>query len=135
MRLDDINAELLDLVHKSVEMGLSSIRGDEDMIPVLNIKLTVIVLQTDTLDEARAIVPCVLHASAVAYGALIYNSYASLQDGLRVRALHVEVYEHDKIMCARFAQNYLPFRKSTFGNPSHPLELIGELTFIDDCDD
>ncbi len=135
MKLDDINAELLDLVHKSVEMGLASIKGDEDMIPVLNIKLTLFVLQTETLDEARAIVPLVLHSSAVAYGALIYNSYAILQDGVRVRALHVEVYEGDKNMCVCFAQNYRPFQKSTFLNPAHPLELIGELTFISDCED
>jgi hypothetical protein len=135
MRLDDINAELLDLVHKSVEMGLASIKGDEDMIPVLNIKLTLFVLQTETLDEARAIVPCVLHASAVACGALIYNSYAVLQDGIRVRVLHVEVYECDKNMCIRFAQNYRPFQKGTFGNPAHPLELIGELAFISDGED
>jgi hypothetical protein len=135
MRLENINAELLDLVHKSVEMGLASIKGDEDMIPVLNIKLTLIVLQTETLEEARAIVPYVLQSNAVEYGVLIYNSYANLHNGIRVRVLHVEVYEGNKMMCARFTQHYRPFRKGTFLNPAHPLELIGELTFINECED
>jgi hypothetical protein len=134
MKLDDINAELLDLVHKSVAMGLASIKGDEDMIPVLNIRYTLVVLQTETLEEARAIVPYVLSSSSVEHGVLMYNSYTTLQDGMRVRTLHVEVYESNQVMSARFAQNYRPTRKSTFLNPAHPFELIGELTFIGDCD-
>lgn len=133
MKLDDINAELLDLVHKSVEMGLASIKGDEDMIPVLNMKHNLIVLQTETLDEARDIVPLVLRSSAVEYGVLMYNSYTTLQDGVRIRTLHVEVYEINQMMHACFTQNYHPSRKGTFMNPAHPFELIGELTFIGDC--
>lgn len=134
MKLDEINAELWDLVHKSVEMGLASIKGDEDMIPVLNMKRNLIVLQTETLDETRDIVPYVLHASAAEQGVLMYNSYTTLEDGMRVRTLHVEVYEISQARHARFTQNYLPSRKGTFLNPAHPFELIGELTFIGDCD-
>jgi hypothetical protein len=134
MRLDDINAELLDLVYKSVEMGLASIKGDEDLIPVLNIKLNLIVLQTETLEEARDLVPHMLRSSSVEHGVLMYNSYTMLQEGMRVRTLHVEVYESSRATCARFMQNYRPSRKGTFLSPAHPFELIGELTLIDDCD-
>ena len=134
MKLDDIDVEVLNLVNRSVEMGLASIKGNEDMIPVLNVKLNLIVLQTETLEEARDIVPSMLRSSSAEHGALMYNSHTMLPDGARIRTLHVEVYKRNQIMRARFAQNYRPTRKGTFLKPAHPFELIGELTFIGEGD-
>ncbi|GLV60810.1 hypothetical protein KDH_76290 [Dictyobacter sp. S3.2.2.5] len=86
VKLEDVNADLLELVRTSVEMGLASIEGDEDLIPVLNIKTTMIVLQADSLDEARQAVQNVLDSSAVDHGVLLYNDYATIEGGQRARA-------------------------------------------------
>ena len=133
VKVEELNAELLELVHKSVDMGLDSIEGDEDLIPVLNIKSTMIVLQTETLDEARGAVQTVLDSSSVEHGVLMYNTYVVIDGGTRARALLVETYERDKDLCMRFAQYYRPSRRAGFMNPSQPLERIGELTFLPHC--
>lgn len=144
VKLEGISDELLELVHKSVEMGLASIEGDEDLIPVLNIKSTMIVLQTETLDEARGAVQHVLVSSAVACGVLMYNGYALDEQGMRTRALLAEAYERDKSLCVRFAQQYRPSIRAGFMQRSQPLTLIGGLRcatltadedshFVSDC--
>ncbi|WP_126553479.1 hypothetical protein [Dictyobacter kobayashii] len=113
---------------------MASIEGNEDLIPVLNIKSTMIVLQTDSLDEARDAVQNVLDSSAVEHGVLLYNCYATLEGGLQARALLAEAYERNKDLCLRFAQYYRPSRRASFLNRSQPLERIGELTFVPLCD-
>lgn len=130
VKLEDVSADLLELVRTSVEMGLASIEGDEDLIPVLNIKTTIIVLQAESLDEAREAVQTVLDSSAVEHGVLMYNDYATIEGGLRTRALLVEAYERNKDVCLRFAQYYRPSRRAGFLNRAQPLERIGELTFM-----
>ncbi|GCE07418.1 hypothetical protein [Dictyobacter aurantiacus] len=133
VKLEDVNADLLELVRTSVEMSLASIEGDEDLIPVLNIKTTMIVLQADSLDEARQAVQNVLDSSSVEHGVLLYNDYATIEGGLRARALLAEAYERDKDMCLRFAQYYRPSKRAGFLNRAQPLERIGELIFMPAC--
>lgn len=133
VRLEDVSAELLELVRTSVEISLASIEGDEDLIPVLNIKSTMIVLQADSLDEARNAVQNVLDSSAVEHGVLLYNSYATIEGGLRTRALLAEAHERNKDLRLRFAQYYRPSRRAGFLNRYQPLERIGELTFMPVC--
>ncbi|WP_149403509.1 hypothetical protein [Dictyobacter arantiisoli] len=130
-RLEDLSAELLALVHESVAMGLDSIMGDEDLIPVLNIRTTMIVLQTETLEEARKAVPAVLTSSGVEQGVLIYNGYATLEDGQSTRALLAEAYELTTGARFCFTQQYRPPRKASFLSRAQPLDCIGELKFID----
>jgi len=130
VKLEDVSADLLELVRTSVELGLASIEGDEDLIPVLNIKTTMIVLQAESLDEARKAVQNVLDSSAVEHGVLMYNGYETIEGGLRTRALLAEAYERDKDLCLRFAQYYRPSRRAGFLYRAQPLERIGELTFI-----
>ncbi|GCE28960.1 hypothetical protein KDA_44440 [Dictyobacter alpinus] len=134
-KIEGLNAELLELIHRSVDMGLASIEGDEDLIPVLNIKSAMIVLQTETLDEARGAVQTVLDTSAADHGVLMYNIYTTIEGGMRTRALLVETYERNKDMRMRFAQYYRPSKRASFLAPSRPLERIGELTCLPVCAD
>ncbi|GHO85828.1 hypothetical protein [Dictyobacter formicarum] len=135
VKLEDVSAELLELVRASVEISLASIKGDEDLIPVLNIKSTMIVLQADSLDEARNAVQTVLDSSAVEHGVLLYNSYATIEGGQCARALLAEAYERNKDLRLRFAQYYRPSKRAGFLNRAQPLERIGELTFMPVCAD
>lgn len=128
--LENISEELLTLIRASVEMGLASIEGDEDMTPMFNNPISIIVLDTKTIEEARATVQKVIQSGTIERGVLIYNGRVTLPTGERHRLLLLEGYESGQDTIVRFNQYYRPPVKAGFFGKKRPLERIGRLKFM-----
>ncbi|GHO63480.1 hypothetical protein KSC_023720 [Ktedonobacter sp. SOSP1-52] len=97
---------------------------------MFNNPISIIVLDTKTIEEARATVQKVIQSGTIERGVLIYNGRVTLPTGERHRLLLLEGYESGQDTIVRFNQYYRPPVKAGFFGKKRPLERIGRLKFM-----